>query len=331
MKIYTLKLTILIILLIPSLVSHAQWKPDSLLQRYSCLTVSHSDDYQGHVVSTIIRHDSIVDRHRGILYIHGFNDYFFQAALGDSAIAHQWNFRAIDLRRYGRSLRDGNKRFQVRNLREYYPDIDSAVVEMNRSGIDTIVLLAHSTGGLIASLYMNNTPRPSIKALVLNSPFLDWNMNSFNRNFLIPVVSCIGSHFPNIPIKQSPSTAYSESLLAGYNGEWHYDTSKKLMVSPSVSSGWVHAIQSAQKWLHRNSDIKVPILLMHSSQCADNDTYNNGDAVLDVKHIAKWGVLLGPDVTEATVPNGLHDLILSKKPIRDAVYHTLFKWLEKKL
>lgn len=322
------KILVIILLALIPFASKAQWAPDSLLQHYSVHRVEHPDDYQGKVISTIIRHDSVIPRGRGILYIHGFNDYFFQGALGDSAVAHNWNFRAVDLRRYGRSLRANDKRYQVRNLREYFPDIDSAIVEMNREHIDTIVLLAHSTGGLIASLYMNQTPPPSVKALILNSPFLEWNMNGFTRKILIPIVSCIGSHFPDIPIKQSASTLYSRSLLDGYNGEWHFDTSKKLMVSPSVSSGWVHAIETAQNWLHRHSDIKVPILLMHSSQCADNENGNNGDAVLNVNDISKWGRRLGPCITQAIIPNGLHDLILSPKPIRDATYSTMFNWLD---
>lgn len=323
-----MKPILLIILCVCSLSCHAQWMPDSLLARYSCLTVSHPDDYQGEVVSTIIRHDSIAPRGRGILYIHGFNDYFFQGALGDSIVNHDWNFRAVDLRRYGRSLRPGMKRYQARDLTEYFPDIDSAIVEMNQAGMDTIVILAHSTGGLIASLYMNSTPPANVYGLMLNSPFLDWNMNGFTRKVLIPIVSCLGSHFPNIPVKQDSSTSYSESLLASHNGEWEFDTDKKLMISPSVTSGWIHAIQEGQKELHSHSDIKVPILLMHSSRSVDGAHASEGDAVLDVGHISKWGCQLGPDVTEVTIPEGLHDLILSKPAVRAAVYEAMFRWLD---
>ncbi len=323
-----MKRILFIILCVCSLSCHAQWMQDSLLARYSCLTINHPDDYQGEVVSTVIRHNQVVPRNRGILYIHGFNDYFFQSALGDSIVNHDWNFRAVDLRRYGRSLRQGMKRYQARNLAEYFPDIDSAIVEMNLAGMDTIVILAHSTGGLIASLYMNSTPPACVYGLMLNSPFLDWNMNGFTRKILIPIVSCLGSHFPDIPVKQDSSTSYSESLLASHNGEWEFDTSKKLMISPPVTSGWIHAIQEGQKELHNHADIRVPILLMHSSQSVDGAHAADGDAVLDVSHIIKWGRQLGSDVTEVTVPGGLHDLILSKPAIRAAVYDAMFRWLD---
>ena len=306
-----------------------QWLPDSLLAHYSYRTVTQPDDYQGQVVSTIIKHDSVVPGGRGVVYIHGFNDYFFQGALGDSLVAHRWNFRAVDLRRYGRSLRPGMKRYQARNLNEYFPDIDSTVVDMTKAGIDTIVIIGHSTGGLIASLYMNNHPSADIRGLILNSPFLGWNMNGFTRNVLIPAVSCLGAHFPNISISQGNDPSYGESLNADYNGEWQFDTSKKLLVSPPVTSGWIRAIQEGQQYLRKHSDITVPILLMHSDKSVDSKHVSDGDAVLNVADISKWGRRLGPDVTEVTVPGGLHDLILSSPSVRKAVYESMFRWLDR--
>lgn len=306
----------------------AQWHPDELGDRYISRTVNQPDDYSGKVISTIIAKDTLVAGHKGVLYVHGFNDYFFQAALGDSIVAHGWNFRAVDLRKYGRSLLPGQKRFQARNLREYFPDIDSAVVDMQSVGIDTIVIMGHSTGGLITAVYMNDCPPASIKGLILNSPFLGWNFNGFMRKFAIPTVSFIGGIFPNIKISQGASTGYSHSLLKKYDGEWQYDTLKKLIISPAVTSGWVHAIQSGQKQLRKHSDIKVPILLMHSSRSVGGDSARYGDAVLNVQQIEEYGRRLGPDVTEVTIPGGYHDLILSPRAARDSAYRAIFHFLD---
>lgn len=311
-----------------SLAVWAQWMPDSLLAGYSCRTVVQPNDYQGHVVSTIIKLDTIVDGGRGALYIHGFNDYFFQDALADSLAAHRWNFRAVDLRRYGRSLRPCVKRFDIRSLTDYYQDIDSAIVEMQHSGIDTVVIIAHSTGGLIASMYMNQTKLSVVKGLILNSPFLDWNLGKFTEKIAIPIVSAIGKWFPSIKISQGKSTAYGESLLGGAGGEWQFDTSKKLLQSPPVTAGWIHAINVGQKFLHKHSDITVPILLMHSDRSVDSCHVSEGDAVLDVNDISYWGKRLGADVTEVTVEGAFHDMILSPKNVRDEVYCDMFRWLD---
>lgn len=320
-------LTILVAVAI-TIAATAQWHPDELGDRYISRTVSQPDDYSGKVVSTIIAKDTIVPGHRGLLYVHGFNDYFFQAALGDSIVAHGWNFRAVDLRKYGRSLLPGQKRFQARNLREYFPDIDSAVVDMQAAGIDTIVIMGHSTGGLIVSVYMNDWPPADIRGVILNSPFLGWNFGCFMRKVAIPCVSTLGGIFPNIKINQGASTAYSHSLLRRYGGEWEYDTLKKLIVSPAVTSGWVHAIQSGQKQLRRHSDIKVPVLLMYSSASVSGEDATRGDAVLNVSQIAEYGKRLGPDVTEVVIPQGLHDLILSPRAARDSAYRAIFHFLD---
>ena len=53
------------------------------------------------------------------------------------------------------------------------------------------------------------------------------------------------------------------------------------------------------------------------------------DAVLNVDSIAEAGRFLGSNVEEATIKNGLHDLVLSRKNVRDEVYNTIFRWLEK--
>ena len=105
-------------------------------------------------------------------------------------------------------------------------------------------------------------------------------------------VSALGKVFPNMKISQGKSTAYSESLLKAHHGEWGYNTDWKLEQSPDVTAGWVRAINLAQKSLRDGkADIRIPILLMYSSNSVDGDgweeKFNHGDAVLDVKDIKK--------------------------------------------
>jgi len=42
--------------------------------------------------------------------------------------------------------------------------------------------------------------------------------------------------------------------------------------------------------------------------------------------MAKWGRTLGPQATVLAFPGGLHDLALSRREIRDAVFAGLFSW-----
>lgn len=302
-----------------------------ILPGYSSREVEQGSDYHGQVVSTIIKRDTVVPGGRGVLYIHGFNDYFFQGQLGDTVVDHGWNFRAVDLRKYGRSLRSGQERFEARSLKEYFPDIDSAVVEMSRQGIDTIVIMAHSTGGLIASLYMDRDDAPAeVRGLILNSPFLAWRMSWFMRDIAVPAVSFLGRFWPGMKISQGASGTYAHSLLRQYAGEWDYDTTMKLIISPDVTAGWVRAIDRGQKYLrHHKYGIQVPVLLMHSARTVSGSEASSGDAVLNVDDISKYGHTLSHDLTEVTIENGLHDLILSRREARDEVYRDIFKFLER--
>ncbi len=326
------KYLLAVIALLSVIVAGAQWKPDRLGDGYEYMTVSQPDDYSGKVVSTVIRKMSACGGNRGVLYVHGFNDYFFQSEMGDLMTDSCWNFYAVDLRKYGRSYREGQEHFQARNLNEYFADIDSALSVMQRNGIDEVVLIGHSTGGLISALFMSQHPSPLVKGLILNSPFLDWNMPRFTEKVLIPVVTCIGGKFPNIKIKQGESHAYAESLLADRHGEWRYDTTLKMVQSPPVSAGWIRAITQAQRELRNGPAIMVPILLMHSDNTVSgsvwNESHNHGDGVLDVKDISRYGRNLGPAVTEATVHGGLHDLILSGKDVRSQVYASMFRFMD---
>ena len=298
-------------------------------------TVDQGDDYSGHVVSTVVRKTSPCSSGTAVLYIHGFNDYFFQKELGDSVTAHCMDFYAVDLRKYGRSLLPGQRHCEARDIREYYADIDSALAMMRQDSVDRVVLMGHSTGGLITSSYMADEPDSMVSALILNSPFLDWNLGKWTER-AVPLVAAAGKLFPDMSISQGGSTAYSESLLRGDHGEWSYDTDWKEVHSPDVTAGWIRAIDNAQQKLQSGrSRIHVPILLMHSDKSVHwaewNPEFQKGDAVLDVAEISEYGRKLGPDITEATVYDGLHDLILSAPGVRKAVYRSMFNWLNRKL
>lgn len=320
---------------VAALVSAAQggWKPDILGDGYESRRVEQGSDYSGRVVSTIIRKlapDTVQSR-KAVLYVHGFNDYFFQAEMGDEFVDHGYDFYAVDLRKYGRSILQGQRLFECRSLDEYFPDVDSALVAISRSGVHDVTLMGHSTGGLISAYFMAKKSPSDVKALILNSPFLDWNLGWMEK--IVPIVAWWGGIFPNTPIKQSGSTAYGESLLKDYHGEWRYRTDWKLMRSPDVTAGWVRAIDMAQKALRDGkARIDVPILLMYSANKVDGKEWtpehNRADGVLDPADIRRYGCMLGRDVTCLKVYGGLHDLVLSAPPVRAALYAKIFAWLE---
>lgn len=308
------------------------WRPDHFGDGYEMLHIAQPDDYSGPVRCTVIRKPaSLPGSRKAVLYVHGFSDYFIQKEMADMFVNAGYNFYAVDLRKYGRSLLKGQKMFQVRDMHEYFADIEAAVGVIKEDGNREIVLIGHSTGGLTTSLYMSEHPSPLIKALILNSPFLDWNLPPFMRKVVMPVVSVLGRVMPGIRVPQKPDSGYAETLSVEHGGEWSYRTEWKPDILPDPDMGWVRAIHTAQQQL-RTRKIHVPVLLMHSAESVKpgdaKEKYYRADAILDVEAISKYGRRLGGDVTEVSFPGGLHDLALSKKDIRENMYGVMLDWLK---
>ncbi len=324
---------ILLTLIASSLgVSAQSWSTDILGHGYESATIDMGRDYSGKIDCTLIRLNSNCSKGRAVLYVHGFNDYFFQTEMGEEFTGHCFNFYAVDLRKYGRSLRQGQVRGQLRNMDEYCADIDTALNIMQKEGAKEIVLLGHSTGGLAAAYYIATHPDSPVKALILNSPFLDWNLG--NLECFINLVSASAAILPSVKIDTGGSNTYSHSLLKKYHGEWEFDTVWKNPNSTVVDLRWVRAINAAQHKLRKLKDsIHIPVLVMHSTKSVNLKEWapeaNEADAVLDVKDIDKYGRLLGNDVTMIALRGGLHDLALSSPRVRAAYYSTIFSWLQK--
>lgn len=316
------------------------WHPDILGDDYTMRYVNQGRDYLGDVRSTIIKLPvhSGCDSTRGILYVHGFNDYFLQKDMGERFADSCWRFFAVDLRRYGRSLEKGQRLFEVRSMHEYFADIDSGIAEMKREGVKEIVVLGHSTGGLTTSLYLNYRHDPAIKGLILNSPFLDWNQSKFQEKILIPVVSFIGRFWHSLTALPGTDPIYSRPDSLNDEGPWGIIRAWKPREWPSLDAGWIHAIHSGQRELRRDSEgrggsrIEVPVLLLLSDRSFHKgmaeSMRDSTDDVLDVRDISRYGRELGPDVTEVVIPGGVHDLVRSTPQAREAAYRAIFNFLD---
>jgi alpha-beta hydrolase superfamily lysophospholipase len=294
----------------------SEWQPDRLLPGFEAKTLEFPDDYEGRVVATLVRLPA-GDAPRGaVLYVHGFVDYFFQRHMAERFAAEGYAFHALDLRKYGRSLLPHQHPNFCKNLAEYDPDIGAAI-----DAIGAPVLLAgHSTGGLICSLYAaRGEHRDQVHALWLNSPFFDWNVTPFKRAQL-GMAALTGQAFPFLNDPKALKPVYIHSIHRDFEGEWDFDMRLKPLHGFPAYFGWIGAVLAAQHKVHAGLDIKCPVLTMHSDEA---------DIVLDWRHIAKWGRTLGPRASVLAFPGGLHDLVLSRREVRDAVFEALFSWPER--
>lgn len=291
------------------------------------------DDDEGRVVATLVRRRAPHRTRRAVLYVHGFNDYFFQTVLADYFTEAGWDFYALDLRKYGRSILTHQTPSFARSMAEYFPELDEAMrIIRVEDGHDTVLFNGHSTGGLIGSLYAHtrNGQHP-FDAMFLNSPFLDFNIPWLVRRPLAPFISGIGAVRPYRPMRISGPGVYGRSLHASLDGEWDYDLAWKPVLSLPARFGWLRGIRNAQMRVRQGLSIDVPILVGHSDASFKKPQWDESahitDAVLDVEHIVRWAPKLGRSVTLLCVPGAKHDLVLSRPPARKQLFASLDDWL----
>lgn len=315
----------------------AAYEPDVLGEGFEQLTLvpAPAHDYEGPVVSTLVRKRATAPTTRAVLYVHGFNDYFFQRELADQYTAHGFHFYALDLRKYGRSIRPHQIPNNVRNLTEYFHDLDVALGQVRAEGNTTVVLSGHSTGGLITALYAGQRQQAAgLAALVLNSPFLEMNQPWLLRRVGTPLMARLGGRWPNLALPGTLPAVYGESLHKSYKGEWDYDLRWKPNQVFALNAGWLHAIRAGHAQVRRGLVIPVPVLVLHSTrsyQRGQREDLFRTDAVLNVEHIRALAPRLGAQATVQALEGAIHDVFLSRAAVRTEAYRVLFAWLAQKL
>jgi alpha-beta hydrolase superfamily lysophospholipase len=281
-------------------------------------------------VATLIRKSGPRVASRAALYVHGWNDYFFQTHVADYLTELGYDFYAIDLRRYGRSLRPGQLRGFITNLDDYSLELDAAA-DLIAVDHDRLLLMGHSTGGLVTALWAaQNADR--LEALILNSPWLDIQGAAIVRTLGSPVIDRLGSRAPTSIIRLPDLGFNARSMHISLGGEWDYDLTLKSTPGPPIRTGWLRAILLGHQKVAAGLGIGVPILVLASTTTDFSRRWHEGlrtvDSVLDVEQIAARAVRLGPHVTVVRIPEGLHDLTLSAPHVRKQALDEIGRFVE---
>lgn len=307
---------------------------DVLGPPYERHTIDLGTDDEGPVVATLVRRRAERPTRRAVLYVHGFVDYFFQTHMADFFAEQGWDFYAIDLRKYGRSLRPHQTPNFARSLTEYYPELDEAArIIREQDGHDQMLVVGHSTGGLITSLWAHaRQGRGIVDGLFLNSPFFDFNAPWLMRRPVMAAILSVSGRTPYRVIPMGGLGLYGQSLHRDHRGEWTYDLEWKPILGFPVTTGWLEAIRRGQRRLRAGLAIDAPVLVACSTRTfrgrAWTDEMHKTDAVLNVEHIVRWAPGLGPRVTIARFDGGIHDLTLSGKEVRADVFRELGRWVD---
>jgi alpha-beta hydrolase superfamily lysophospholipase len=282
------------------------------------------------LVATLIRKSGPRVSGRAALYLHGWNDYFFQTHLADYVSDLGYDFYALELRRYGRSFRVGQFRGFITNLDDYSTELDAAA-DLIAADHDRLLLIGHSTGGLVAALWAaGNVDR--LEGLILNSPWLDLQGSALVRALGTPVIDRLGSRAPTSVLRLPDLGFNARSLHISLGGEWDYDLTLKSTPGPPIRAGWLRAILIGHQRVAAGLHIGIPILVLASTTTDFSRRWHEGlrnvDVVLDVEQIAARAVRLGPHVTVVRIPEGLHDVILSAPHVRKHALEEIGRFVE---
>ncbi|MGH3736291.1 MAG: alpha/beta hydrolase [Micromonosporaceae bacterium] len=314
-----------------------RWRPDPLGADYQARTIGLPAEADGSLDATLVRRRARHGDGRALLYLHGFSDYFFQTELADYYADQGIDFYAIDLRRYGRSLRPHHTPNFVTDLRDYFVELDAAMRIIRADGAVRVAVNGHSTGGLIAALWAHElrdrtSDQGGIDALMLNSPWFDVADPLPVRLLAPPAVELIGRLRPSMILPLKSGDAYGRSLHRDHDGEWDWDLTAKPLGGFPVRAGWLRAILRGHRRLHAGLKIGCPVLVLCSTRSIPRGQggplLQRSDGVLDVERMARWSVALGPRVTICRIDDAVHDLVLSAEPVRKRVYEEMSSWLD---
>jgi len=326
----------------------AAWTTDVLGDEFEQLTLPLGSDDEGEIVATLVRalpQRTVWQRLVGdgrqladtdVLYVHGWSDYFFQKRLARFWTGRGARFFALDLRKYGRSLRDYQTPGYIGSLVEYDQDIAAALAVMQADSDAVgrrLVLLGHSTGGLILSLWAARNPGIA-SALILNSPWLEFQLPRFTRETIAPLVELRAKYRPLDRAPQVDLGYYTRAQQEAADPADPMDVNLawRPAQTMAVHAGWLHAILAGHATIAGGIAVGAPVCVLLSARSAVptawSDDLTRADSVLVVDDIARAALKIGSSVTIERIDGALHDVFLSRHEAREEAYDRLGYWVD---
>lgn len=285
------------------------------------------------------------------LAVHGWNDYFYQTEVARYVDSIGGAFYAVDLRKYGRSLREGQTFGYIRDFDEYDDELhicrDLIYGELGPK--IPLVLYGHSTGGLACALWADRHPGAA-DGLVLNSPWLEYHGSTGMRQAGAPVVEILARTSPTFVLPTAEDDFYQRALTAwrpdpdaeavpGHEGSddpfwttgWNPKPEFRTGSGAPVRPGWLSAVLNGHARVAAGLDVECPILVLTSARSLTGNTWSEDfravDSVLDVKQIWKRVPELGSHTTLVKLDDAVHDVTFSRREVRERAFEEIGRFL----
>lgn len=318
-----------------------QWVAD-VLPGCSRRTLPLGDDEEGPFCATLVRFEEhpepdapeaeVSELKAPVLHLHGWSDYFYNLPLARLWAEQGHPFYALDLRRYGRSLREGQTPGYIEDLAHYDADLEAAleVIGAEHPQAPLPLVQAHSTGGLIAALWAQRRPDRA-GALVLNSPWLEVPGDVPARTALEGLLTPLSHLNPRRAMKLPVMDNYWKSLSDQAHGEWSLHPRWRPRGSFPMTAGWLKAVLAGHRAVYEGLHLEMPVLVLLSAASKYRRQWSEEllehDSVLDVDLLARRATKLGRHVTVVRLRRALHDVFASEAAVRQEAFDEVSRWL----
>jgi alpha-beta hydrolase superfamily lysophospholipase len=263
-----------------------------------------------------------------VLAVHGFADYFFHPHVARAVADAGHAFYAVDLRGHGRAwdahVAAGGDPNLVPDVAVYAQDLDAAAAVVRQAGHERLVVLGHSTGGLIAPLWAS-AREGRADALVLNSPWFEHHAPRPLRWAGVALAETVAPLAPRAVLTRLGDD-YARALHVDHGGAWEFDPAWKPHTRLPVRAAWARSVRRSQRRLTRGLDLQVPVLVLASDRTTRTE-HLTSDTVLDVEDMRRIAPRLGTDISFMTIQGGAHDLSLSAGAASEEFLRCVTDWI----
>ena len=264
-----------------------------------------------------------------ILMMHGWSDYVFDRDLMEHLGHSGHDVWGLDLRKYGRSLLPGQTATAIDHLNRYDAEIGASLRIIGRERPP--IMLAHSTGGLIAALWAQRSPG-TVRGIALNSPWLEMHLGPVTRSLAEAPVRLLADRLRQRPILPFGSDHYARTTHRDFGGPHDYDLTLKPAGGHRLPATTLSAIIDGQRRLAAAGPLSIPVLVLHSARSRIGPRFTEemrrADSVLDIRSLAAAAARLGPEVRIEPVEGARHDVFLSDADARSSAVAILDDWLK---
>lgn len=323
------------------------WKPDILGEGFEALTLPLGPDPDGEsdVYATLVRYTPTRAESPqtefskpAVLWVHGATDYFFQKETAYRLSEAGYAFYALDLRKCGRSRTEGQTWHYASDLSVYHQELTLSL-DVICQNHERLVPIGHSTAGCTIPHWMDELRRTDSErhahfaGLILDSPWLDvQGVPSTVAAAVKPLLRLASKINPMIPFPGGGLKTFGQSLHESEYGEHDYDLELKPLGGHPKYVGWVDAVFRNQELVHAGMiNVGVPVLTLCSTKSLLGKEFSEEslrtDVILDVNHMKKWAPKLSNNVVIHPLQDAIHEVYLSKKPVRDEAFRITCDWL----